>query len=120
MRRDRKQGERQFEQLGTSMEKSTLMMHASMWATRPAILFLTEGTLAVMHRVRTLRSQGLPCYFTIDAGPHVKVLVEAEHADAIQRELTSMSQVKRVIPCAPGPGARLLPDTELAGKAAPC
>ena len=112
--------ERQFDTLGASMEQSTLMMHASMWATRPAILFLTEGTLAVMHRVRTLRSQGLPCYFTIDAGPHVKVLAQAEHAGAIQRELTAMSQVKRVIPCAPGPGARLLPDTEFAGKATPC
>ena len=64
--------ERQFDTLGASMEQSTLMMHASMWATRPAILFLTEGTLAVMHRVRALRSQGLPCYFTIDAGPHVR------------------------------------------------
>jgi len=112
--------ERQFDTLGASMEQSTLMMHASMWATRPAILFLTEGTLAVMHRVRTLRSQGLPCYFTIDAGPHVKVLAEAKHAEAIQRELALMSQVKRVIPCAPGPGARLLSNTLLTGKALPC
>ena len=100
--------ERQFDTLGACMEQSTLMMHASMWATRPAILFFTDATLAVVHRVRALRSEGLPCYFTIDAGPHVKVLAQAEHAKAIQQELAAMSQVKRVIPCAPGPGARLL------------
>jgi len=112
--------ELQFDALGASMEQSTLMMHASMWATRPAILFLTEGTLAVIHRVRTLRSQGLPCYFTVDAGPHVKVLTEAKHADALQCELTALSQVKRVIPCAAGAGARLISETELAGKVALC
>lgn len=102
--------ERQFDTLGACMEQSTLMMHASMWATRPAILFFTDTTLAVVHRVRALRASGLPCYFTIDAGPHVKVLAQAEHAEAIQQELAAMNQVKRVIPCAPGPGARLLSD----------
>lgn len=102
--------QRQFDALGACMEQSTLMMHASMWATRPAIVFFTEATLAVVHRVRALRNEGLPCYFTIDAGPHVKVLVEAEHAAAVERELANMQQVKRVIPCAPGPGAQLLAD----------
>jgi len=101
---------RQFDTLGASMEQSTLMMHASMWATRPAILFLTDATLSVMHRVRTLRGQGLPCYFTIDAGPHVKVLAQAEHAEEVERELAVLDQVLRVIPCAPGPGARLTTD----------
>lgn len=107
--------ERQFDTLGACMEQSTLMMHASMWATRPAIVFFTDATLGVVHRVRSLRIEGLPCYFTIDAGPHVKVLAQAKHAEAIQRELAAMSQVKRVIPCAPGPGARLLAD-----EGAPC
>jgi diphosphomevalonate decarboxylase len=102
--------ERRFEALGACMEQSTLMMHASMWATRPAIVFFTEATLGVVHRVRSLRGEGLPCYFTIDAGPHVKVLVEAQYAEALQRELAGMSQVRRVIPCAPGAGARLLSD----------
>lgn len=101
---------RQFDALGAAMEQSTLMMHASMWATRPAILFLTGATLSVMHRVRTLRSQGLPCYFTIDAGPHVKVLTPTPHAEALERELAALDQVLRVIPCAPGPGARLTAD----------
>ncbi|HEY6723453.1 MAG TPA: diphosphomevalonate decarboxylase [Polyangiaceae bacterium] len=102
--------ERRFDTLGACMEQSTMMMHASMWATRPAIVFFTDATLGVVHRVRALRKEGLPCYFTIDAGPHVKVLVEARHAAALQRELASLVQVKRVIPCAPGPGARLLTD----------
>ncbi|HEU5076677.1 MAG TPA: diphosphomevalonate decarboxylase [Polyangiaceae bacterium] len=102
--------EKQFDALGTCMEQSTMMMHASMWATRPAIVFFTDATLAVVHRVRALRNQGLPCYFTIDAGPHVKVLAEAEHAPALQKELAAMSQVKRVIPCRAGPGARLVSD----------
>lgn len=107
--------EKRFDTLGTCMEQSTMMMHASMWATRPAIVFFTEATLAVVHRIRALRSQGLPCYFTIDAGPHVKVLAEAEHAPAVQEELAALRQVRRVIPCAAGPGARLV-----SGEGAAC
>jgi len=36
--------------------------------------------LAAMATVKNLRSGGVPAYFTIDAGPHVKVLCAASDA----------------------------------------
>ena len=104
--------ERDFDRLGASMEQSTLMMHASMLAAGPAIVFLTEASLSVIRAVRTLRQQGLPCYFTIDAGPHVKVLTPSDHAAELERELGQIGAVREVIVCAPGPGAHLVSDTE--------
>src|SRR5690606_31291860 len=102
--------ERRLRALGPAMEQSTLMMHASMWAARPAILYLTEASLAVVRRVRELRDSGLECYFTIDAGPHVKVLVETPQARKISEQLAGIAGVQRVIECAPGPGAHLVPE----------
>jgi diphosphomevalonate decarboxylase len=99
--------ERDFHTLGTLMEQSTLMMHASMLAVTPAILFLTEATLSVMHKVYALRKAGLPAYFTIDAGPHVKVLVPAEHANAVHQELEKLASVVQLVSCSPGPGTQL-------------
>lgn len=99
--------QRNFSALGECMEQSTLMMHASMLATRPAILFMTEATWSVVRHVRQLRSEGLPCYFTIDAGPHVKVLVEAQHANEVGAALSRLQAVRSVISCGPGPGAHL-------------
>jgi diphosphomevalonate decarboxylase len=101
--------ERNFEVLGTAMEQSTLMMHASMLAANPAIIFLTEGSLSVIRKVRALRSAGLPCYFTVDAGPHVKVLVQSRVASAASTEIRALSCVRQLIDCAPGPGAQLVP-----------
>lgn len=100
--------ERNFSALGECMEQSTLMMHASMLATRPAILFMTEATWSVVRHVRHLRAEGLPCYFTVDAGPHVKVLVEEQHATALGEELSRLAAVRHLISCAPGPGAHLV------------
>ncbi len=104
--------ERDFDRLGANMEQSTLMMHASMLAANPAILFLTEASLSVIRAVHALRQQGLPCYFTIDAGPHVKVLTPSPQAAALERELRHLATVRDVIVCAPGPAAHLAPDTE--------
>ncbi len=100
--------ERQFDTLGACMEQSTLMMHSSMLASRPAIWFLTEATVQVIHHVRKLREAGCPAYFTIDAGPHVKVLTEARDSAAVRNELAALPKVLEVIECAPGAGAHIV------------
>jgi diphosphomevalonate decarboxylase len=92
-------------QLGEAMERSTLMMHASMFAARPAIIYLKPTTLAVIAKVEQLRAEGLECYFTMDAGPHVKVLVEPERAEQLERELGSVPSVVKTILCGTGPAA---------------
>jgi diphosphomevalonate decarboxylase len=98
---------RDLVRLGAAMEHSTLMMHATMLAARPAVVYFSPGTLNVMQAVGRLRSQGVPCYFTMDAGPHVKVLCNASDCDALREALTLVDGVLDVIVAKPGPGARL-------------
>lgn len=96
-----------FEALGPLVEHSALLMHASMIGADPAIIYWTDTTLRVMHHVRRLRSAGLLGFFTMDAGPHVKVLVRSAQAQALAEELAALEGVKRVLRCGVGPDATI-------------
>lgn len=98
----------EFETLGAIAEANCLKMHATMITTQPAILYWQPATVGLMHKVSALRAEGLPCYFTIDAGPNVKVLCRARDADAIERELAATQGVHETYRCQSGPGAYLL------------
>lgn len=94
-----------FERLAPAVEQSALMMHASMLAARPALVYFRPATLAVIERVRALYRAGTAACFTIDAGPHVKVLVAPEAAAAVEQALGSVPGVLRVLSSGPGPDA---------------
>lgn len=96
---------RDFDALGPAVEHSALMMHASMLAARPALIYFAPATLRVMDRVRAFRKSGGRAYFTMDAGPHVKVLVEPSAAAELERELEKLEGVSQVLRSAAGPDA---------------
>ena len=91
--------------LGPAVEHSALAMHASMMAARPALIYLAPATLSVMACVRAFRKRGGRAFFTMDAGPHVKVLVEPSAASELQAELRQLSSVSQVLRSAAGPDA---------------
>lgn len=105
--------QRNLSALGTLMEKSTLMMHASMLSASPAIIYLKPSTLALVDCVQSLRQQGAQAYFTMDAGPHVKVLVESKEARAVAEVLARVPGVERIIDSGPGPAASVAVSDEV-------
>ena len=64
----------QFSKIGELTEKNALAMHATTQAASPPFSYLTEKSYEAMDFVKQLRSGGERCYFTMDAGPNVKVL----------------------------------------------
>ena len=100
--------ERDLTTLGTAMEQSTLLMHASMMAAAPPLLYLAPATLSVMQLVRQLRDEGVPAFFTMDAGPHVKVLTPKDSGARVAAALEASPAVVRVLRCEPGPDAHEL------------
>lgn len=94
--------------LGAVAERSAMRMHASAMAADPHILYWNPATVAAMATVKGLRSDGTLAYFTIDAGPHVKVLCAAADATKIQAALATTPGVLRVLVLAPGPGATIV------------
>jgi len=98
--------------LGEVAEASALAMHAAAMASRPAVLYWRPETIACMKALRELREQGTPAYFTIDAGPHVKALTLAAHADRVAAALRGVGGVSDVLVCAPGGPAELIGSSE--------
>jgi diphosphomevalonate decarboxylase len=84
------------------MEASALAMHASMYAADPPIVYFSPATVAAMEAVRELRASGVPAFFTMDAGPHVKVVTSPDHADRVATRLAETPGVLNVIRCGPG------------------
>ena len=100
--------QRDLERLGLICEASCLKMHAAMLAAQPGLIFWNGATVDLMHRVRALRAQGTQAYFTIDAGPHVKVLCATPEVDAVERAVREVPGVLRTLIASPGPGVSVL------------
>jgi diphosphomevalonate decarboxylase len=98
---------RDLETLGIAAEESALRMHAAAIAACPGLVYWAGATVEVMDEVRRLRARGRTAYFTIDAGPHVKVLTTPDEAPAVERALLAVPGVKRVLLAQPGGGAWL-------------
>jgi len=61
------------------------------------------------HADRSWREEeGVPVYFTIDAGPNVHLICEADSADEVERRVGALSAVERVLTSGPGTGPQLL------------
>lgn len=97
-----------LERVGELAEASCLAMHAVMLSTRPTLLYLREASLGVIRRVRELRAEGLPAWFTVDAGPQVKVITTPERAGAVEAAVGEVPGVLRTIRSGLGPAARLV------------
>ena len=78
---------RDLERLGRVMEWSTLKMHSTMLTTEPSIRYWRPGTLAAVQAVEDLRRSGVGAWYTMDAGPNVKVLCESKDAPTVARAL---------------------------------
>lgn len=97
-----------FQLLGETMERNGLKMHGTTLAAQPPFTYWSPDSLKAMDAVRQLRKQGIPCYFTMDAGPNVKVLVENSHLSEIQETFTKLFSKEQVITAHAGPGIAII------------
>jgi len=94
--------------VGEAMEHNCLKMHAVALAARPSLLYWKPATLAVIARVRELRDECTEAYFTIDAGPQVKVLCHLAERAAVADALCRVPGGQRVLLSQPGGGVELV------------
>jgi len=100
--------DRDISLLGQTAEHNCLKMHAVSMAARPALLYWNAATIAVMHRVRTLREEGLDAYFTIDAGPQVKIICPVAQRPTVAEAIERVAGVQHVLLSEPGSGAHVV------------
>lgn len=95
---------RDFEALADVSEHSCLKMHAAAMSTVPPLIYWNGATVECLNRIRELRADGVPVFFTIDAGPQVKAICLPEAEADVQAALTATAGVGKVIVTRLGPG----------------
>lgn len=97
-----------LEKVGNTMEHNCLKMHSTMFTTRPANIYWQSGTIEIIHLVYEIRKNGIECYFTIDAGPNVKILCKPEDISKIKNKLENIKSIKNIIECFPGKSPEII------------
>ncbi len=85
--------EQNFQALGETAESNALTMHALMLSAWPPISYALPQTITAMHEIWQLRQEGLPVYFTQDAGPNLKLLFLAADQQKLSRHFPEMEVV---------------------------
>ena len=96
--------------LGSILEEDAVSMHCVMMTQKPPIFYWNDATLRVMEAVFTLRRDGIPAYYTMDAGPNVHIICKGEDEESVCRQVKKVFGVLSVISNTPADGARIISD----------
>jgi diphosphomevalonate decarboxylase len=99
---------RDFKALAAVSESSCLKMHGLMLSARPGLIYWNGATVACIGAVRRLQADGVPVFFTIDAGPQVKAVCLPGAHETVHGELSAVAGVHRVLSSGLGQGARVV------------
>lgn len=96
------------------VEDEALMLHALMMTSRPSIVLMEPGTVAVIKKIRKFRKQnGVPVAFTLDAGANVHILYpskfEQRVLNLVDKELVSYCEGGAYLCDSVGKGPKELP-----------
>jgi len=97
-----------IEQVGMIAERNGLKMHGTMLGATPPLLYWEPNSILVMQIVYELRNDGIPCYFTMDAGPNVKIICKLSDSNRIKDKLKQNFEEGQIIATGPGPGIIVL------------
>jgi diphosphomevalonate decarboxylase len=84
---------------GFLAELDCIDMHKSMWTSNPPIKYWTDTTHKVIDAVLELQNHKIPCFYTIDAGPNVKIICLESDVEKIKNHLQSLTNVKNIFIC---------------------
>ena len=86
-----------FKGLGEVIEAKCLRMHATNLGAQPPFTYLVPASYQAMEVVHQCRELGYPCYFTMDAGPNVKILVEKHNQAHVIEQLHQHFEPHQII-----------------------
>ncbi len=96
-----------IDQIGHIAEENALRMHALTFSADPGFTYFNGETLTIIKAVEDLRNQGVNCYYTMDAGPNVKVIYDRGNRSKIVEELSNIVGPERLVVSHPGHGIKI-------------
>ncbi|NLC55065.1 MAG: diphosphomevalonate decarboxylase [Erysipelothrix sp.] len=100
--------DRDIRKIGEISERNALKMHATMLAAKPPIMYFEPNSILVIQIVQQLREKGIAAYFTMDAGPNVKILCKLSDANTIKEDLLKSFDKKDIIVTKVGPKVQII------------
>ncbi|QNQ82309.1 diphosphomevalonate decarboxylase [Lactobacillus sp. PV012] len=97
-----------FTQLGELSELSANEMHSLNLTSQPSFTYFSPQTIALINLVHKLRQQGIECYYTIDAGPNVKILTKHNYTEKIVNSVQELFPNVKIVTAGFGPGVTIL------------
>lgn len=95
-----------FRMLGEAIEEETVNMHTVMMTQKPPLYYWNGTTMEIIRAAREWHDEGLPVYFTIDAGPNVHLICEAKDEKIVSKKASEIIGVQQIIVSKPARGAR--------------
>ncbi|MBA1394068.1 diphosphomevalonate decarboxylase, partial [Lactobacillus sp. XV13L] len=93
-----------FTALGQLAELNANEMHAVNLTAWPDFTYFAPATLKAIALVQKLRRTGIECYYTIDAGPNVKILCQLKNVKEITKQFVSEFENVKIVMQTFGPG----------------
>ncbi|MBC8744773.1 diphosphomevalonate decarboxylase [Lactobacillus sp. Marseille-P7033] len=93
--------------IGHIAEENALRMHALTLSADPGFTYFNAETLTIIKAVQDLRNNGVNCYYTMDAGPNVKVIYDRMNREKIVTKLSNIIGHDRLVVSQPGPGIKI-------------
>jgi len=100
--------DKNFKAFGELIETEALELHAVMLTSQPPLIYIAPQTLSLIKWVWKARKNGLPIYFTIDAGPNMHLICEKKNCDNVVNLLKEVNFIKQTIVNYPAKGTRTI------------
>ncbi len=100
--------EKNFSLVGKIAEANCLKMHSTMLTTSPPIIYWLPQTIKIIQSIMQWRKENLESYFTIDAGPQVKILCLENNVTELKKRLNKLQVAQKIIVCKPGKEALII------------
>ena len=79
-----------------------------MKTSQPPIDYWNSATYACVETVKDMQEKGIPVFFTIDAGPQVKIICEPDASKEVASLMEKLPGVQSIIESSLGQGARII------------
>ena len=93
-----------FTKLGSLAELNASEMHSLTLTAQPGFTYFEPDTIKAIKLVGNLREKGVECYYTIDAGPNVKILCQSQNCKKIINNFETAFERVKIIEAGFGPG----------------
>ena len=100
--------ERDISSLENVTEKNCKMMHEVMKTSVPSISYMTDVTHSCIKVIESLRSSGHQLFYTIDAGPQLKIICDPRSSKIIKDTIIDKTDVVDVIHAGLGDPPRII------------